>query len=732
MKCLIDSGADQSFVSERIRNKLKLESEEIPHEELISINSELIYTNKTVIEKIRIPAIRKAPYLLTFKVLDNLCDDIVLGADFLTKFQLLVDTANRRVFQQQENYLPEETIAQKTDVVGIRDGPSQAATEPEQLEIPTTSKEEKWQNEIKKLVEKEREEIHPLGKLGSVEHEIELVNWQPAKVKDYYIPYERRPQVQAELEKLRSLGIIQESKSKYLSPAFPVPKKDGSIRLVVDYRNLNKFTQKNHFPIPDLQESLHSLGGNRLFSSLDLNMGYYQIPVRKEHRRYTGFVVNGQQYEFCRMPFGLCNAPATFQSTMNTVLKGIPNCRVYLDDILIYSRSYKEHLRDLKEVFRCLREAGAAINFTKSRFAEKEISFLGNVINEEGRRPDLSRVETYNFTVPKNKKQLQSFLGFINWFRPYIMNMSERVAKLTDKLSSERLKWDEADTRIALEILDDIKTNTLLSHPDYSLDFEMECDASNRAIGCILKQGENIIGFYSKKLSTSEEKYNIVEKELYSIIRGLQFFRKIIYNRNVKITTDNKNIAFQKMNGSKHYERWFNILEEYHYSIEHRPGFSNVAADHLSRINSIRHTNHLYYDLQKIEEAQKQEADENNPELSQDQRTINIKGHNIRVDTLNRVVVPSSLQKEFVANLHLFLGHPGAYKLQKTISKYYTGKLPPKTVFQHTRNCELCQKNKTPTKIYGKSTGQALGEAPFSVICSNSLDHSQLKNLNNH
>ena len=133
------------------------------------------------------------------------------------------------------------------------------------------------------------------------------------------------------------MGVVRESTSKYISPAFPVYKKDGNIRLVVDYRNLNKFTQKDPYPIPDLQEAFHGIDGSSVFFSIDLNMGYHQIPVKKEHQRYTSFAINGQHLEFCRMPFGLCNAPATFQSTMDKVLGGIKNCRVYLDDILVFS-----------------------------------------------------------------------------------------------------------------------------------------------------------------------------------------------------------------------------------------------------------------------------------------------------------------------------------------------------------------------------------------------------------
>ena len=722
-KCLIDTGAMISLMSRRLAQELDLKTSVVAPMKVFTINRKPFILNEEVTTKIATPGIREDPFQVTFKLTDSICDDIVIGADFLKSNAIVVDLATETLEIKPKNPSPEEQILEKVECKSKKKTLEEAESKPQESvlqneETPFQKTEDDWKERISQLVQKLEETQPVLGKVKGFQHEIIVQNWKPVKVPDYSLPYEKRIQVDAELSRLLQLKVIKESRSKYISPAFPLVKKDGSIRLCVDYRNLNQYTQKDHFPLPDLQESLNNLGGNTVFSTIDLNTGYYQVPVKKEHRQFTSFVVNGKQFEFRRMPFGVCNEPATFQGIMNKILQNVSSCKVYLDDIIVYSRTLKEHYVKLKEVLEKLAENGATVNFKKSHFAQDKINFLGNEISAQGRRPDVTRVNSYNFKEPKTKRQLQSFLGFVNWFRPYIRNLSEQILRLTDKIKQKSLDWTTEDTVTALKVLQEIKKKTLLSHADYSGEFRLECDASDRAIGSLLSQNGKALGFYSKKLTEAETRYTIVEKELLSIVRGLVFFKKIICNRPVTLITDNKNLVFEKRSGTKRYERWVTLLQEFNYKMEHASGQENAAADHLSRVALGKKKCTQFVDLKELSKAQKDEEILKSADAQEKYHKIVVEDTELFVDEKERIYVPKELFKRFVETLHKKLGHPGPNKLYKTIWSYYCAPGLYSFIRNNVKRCYDCQKNKTNTNTYGKSAGNIIGENAFSWVCS--------------
>ena len=270
------------------------------------------------------------------------------------------------------------------------------------------------------------------------EHTILLHDPTPIQRKGYTVPLKIIEDTRKEIDKLKKLGIIRNSKSNFCSPAFPILKKNGNIRLVVDYRQFNKQTLPTVYPLPLIHYYLQQLNGSKVFSQIDLNMGYYQIPIRESDVYKTGFTICNETYEFLRMPFGLANAPRTFQRTMQELLLSLNFTKVYLDDILIHSKREEEHLQHLKQVFEILRKAGASINFEKSHFNQQSVCSLGNIIAADGIKPDISKVCNFNIIKPKNKKQLQRILGLVNWFRPYIINISEKISEINSKLENSK------------------------------------------------------------------------------------------------------------------------------------------------------------------------------------------------------------------------------------------------------------------------------------------------------
>lgn len=227
------------------------------------------------------------------------------------------------------------------------------------------------------------------------------------------------------------------------------------------------------------------------------------------------------------MPFGLTNAPLTFQRAMNTILEGCPYIRGFLDDILIFSKSYKEHVTHIKTVLKKLQGAGAKINFDKSKFCKEEVEYLGMIINRKGVKVNVNRVDAHLGSKKiKTKMQLQESIRFINWFREFVSNLSTKVAKLTNKLSRENKKvyWSKKDNIIKDKVLNKIKKQILLAYADLNGEFTLTTNASNIGIEGILMKKNKVIALFSRKLSGAELNYSVVEKELYAVVKSLENF----------------------------------------------------------------------------------------------------------------------------------------------------------------------------------------------------------------
>ncbi|KAG0428790.1 Retrovirus-related Pol polyprotein from transposon 17.6, partial [Dictyocoela muelleri] len=327
--------------------------------------------------------------------------------------------------------------------------------------------------ELKLLIKEAKQNNNTMGEVSIVSHEISLMKEFNLIPREYPVPLKLRENVEAHLNKLISDGIIEEKFSSCISPAFVIIKKNGKIRLVVDYRYLNSITKKTHQFTPKINEILATLHGSKIFSKIDLNQGYYQIKMKPEDIYKTGFRLLNRTFVFNRMPFGLCNAPSTFQRTMNHILKDIKNVHVYLDDILIYTPTLNEHIVILREVFKRIKENNMSINFEKSKFGLEEIDFLGHIINSEGIRPDVSNIKKVQIPDKITRKKLERLLGLINWFRPYIRNLSNDLSPFYKKLKSKNIEWNQKDKEEMSNIFNKINKQPLLSFPDLNKHFEL-------------------------------------------------------------------------------------------------------------------------------------------------------------------------------------------------------------------------------------------------------------------
>ncbi|XP_063895318.1 uncharacterized protein LOC135118122 [Helicoverpa armigera] len=397
-------------------------------------------------------------------------------------------------------------------------------------------------------------------------------------------------------------NIIRPSKSPWSAPIWVVPKKVDATgkqkwRLVIDYRKLNDVTVTEVYPIPLITDILDQLGHSKYFSTLDLVSGFHQIKLNSKDASKTGFTVVGNEvsghYEFTRMPFGLKNAPATFQKLMNTVLSGLQglHCYVYLDDCIIYSQNLQSHIDKLKLIFDRFREYNLKLQPAKCEFLRREVAYLGHIITDKGVCPNPDKIKAVTqFPTPKNPKDIKSFLGLVGYYRRFIENFSKITKPLTSLLKKDVSFIWSSEQENAFNILKQkLTTAPLLQYPDFSRPFLLTTDASNYAVGAILSQGEigkdKPIAYASRTLNKAEGNYSTTEKELLAILFGVKTFRPYLFGYRFKIVTDHKPLVwlFNVKDPGSRLIRWRLKLEEYDYEIVHKQGKLNCNADALSR-----------------------------------------------------------------------------------------------------------------------------------------------------
>lgn len=430
-----------------------------------------------------------------------------------------------------------------------------------------------------------------------IKHNIRTTDNIPIHTKSYKYPQIFEEEVQQQIKKMLRDGIIKESISPYTSPVWVVPKKpDASgkrkFRLVIDYRKLNEKTINDRYPIPEITDILDKLGRACYFSTVDLVSGFHQIQLENRDFEKTAFSVNGGKYEFTRMPFGLKNAPATFQRVMDCILRECIGkfCFVYMDDIIIFSPSLQQHKIDLTKVFEKLKDANLKIQLDKCAFFRKEVEFLGHTVTNEGVKPNSDKIEAISsWPIPRTEKDLRQFLGILGYYRRFIKDFAKLVKPLTNLLRKDTEIIITPEIVQCFEKCKKILTlDPILIQPDFTKEFVLTTDASDFAIGAVLSQGsigkDRPIAYASRTLNKTEERYSTIEKELLAIVWALKEFRHYLYGRKFKLYTDHQPLTYSLTNANNKIIRWRLALEEFDYEIIYKPGKQNVVADALSRI----------------------------------------------------------------------------------------------------------------------------------------------------
>lgn len=441
-------------------------------------------------------------------------------------------------------------------------------------------------------------ELSELGNCAVQSHRIETGDAFPVRQRFYRQSPEVNAEMNRQLEEMLEANIIEESTSMWQSPVVMVKKKNGQLRFAIDYRKLNSVTKQYTFPLPRLEDVFDTIGISKaqIFSTLDLASGFWQIPMDPETAHKSAFVTPTGVYQWKRMPFGLVNAPASFQALMTQVLRGLnwKTCLVYVDDILVFSSSFEQHLQHLDQIFSRLSSAGLTLKPTKCSFAQRQVQYLGHVITKDGVQVDVSKTDAVkSFPTPKCTKDVRSFLGLCNYYRKFIHDYSTIIGPLTALLRKDnKFKWcDECQT--AFDLLKTALTSPpVLAYPDNSKPFILTTDASGTALGFILGQfddngKERVIAFGGRSLNKHERNYTISERECLAIIEGIKNYHVYLASKPFTVYTDHS--ALKWLQTVKHdtgrLARWSILLQGYNFNVIHKKGKKNGVADALSRRN---------------------------------------------------------------------------------------------------------------------------------------------------
>lgn len=705
---LLDSGAHRSILGADAQHLIKL-----CQLKLLPTNVELVTASG---QKLSVKGCVNLPIsfngtikLVETLVVPNLKQKLILGLDFWKAFQIV---------------------------------PSILPTSVEELEIHTPALEltPDQQSQLEEV--KAQFKIAEEGRLDTTSlicHRIEIaedVRKKPAvRINPFPTSPKRQEQINKELDRMLEAGIIERSYSDWALRLVPVDKPDDSVRLCLDARQLNERTIRDSYPLPHADRILSRLGPCRYISTIDLSKAFLQIPLHPKSKKYTAFSVLGRGlFHFTRMPFGLVNSPATLSRLMDRVLGGgelEPKVFIYLDDIIIISDTFEEHLNLLREVARRLGQANLSINIEKSKFCVSEVPYLGYILSTNGLRPNPSRVEAIvNFERPTSLRSLRRFLGMCNYYRRFVAAYSEFVRPLTDLLKDKpkSVRWNESAEKAFIKTKELLISAPILTNPDFSKAFTIHCDASDTAIAGVLTQChdgiDKPISYFSQKLSGAQQRYFATEKEALAVLNSIEKFRCYIEGSKFTVYTDASALTYilrSSWRTSSRLCRWSIELQRHDMVIKHRRGVDNVVPDALSRSVeelSTSTTNQDWYSsmIQKVQSE---------PERFKDFRIDKgilkkfVASPNDLLDYRFewKVCIPPNMREKVLVEEHDDALHLGVDKTIAMVKKKYYWPRLSNDVRSHVLKCTICKQSKPPNRSQHPQMGrQRITTKPFQLV----------------
>ncbi|KAL0549941.1 hypothetical protein IC582_014436 [Cucumis melo] len=745
---LFDSGSSHFFISSAFVLHARLEVEPLHHVLSVSTPSGECMLSK---EKVKACQIEIAGHVIevTLIVLDMLDFDVILGMDWLAANHASIDCSRKEVTFNPPSMasfkfkgggsksLPQvisairasKLLSQGTwgilaSVVDTREADVSLSSEPVVRDYPDVFP----------------EELPGLPPHREVEFAIEL---EPGTVPISRAPYRMAPaelkELKVQLQELLDKGFIRPSVSPWGAPVLFVKKKDGSMRLCIDYRELNKVTVKNRYPLPRIDDLFDQLQGATVFSKIDLRSGYHQLRIKDEDVPKTTFRSRYGHYEFIVMAFGLTNAPAVFMDLMNRVFREFLDTFVivFIDDILIYSKTEAEHEEHLRMVLQTLRDNKLYAKFLKCEFWLKQVSFLGHVVSKAGVSVDPAKIEAVtSWTRPSTVSEVRSFLGLAGYYRRFVENFSRIATPLTQLTrKGTPFVWSKACEDSFQNLKQKLVTAPVLTVPDGSGSFVIYSDASKKGLGCVLMQQGKVVAYASRQLKSHEQNYPTHDLELAAVVFALKIWRHYLYGEKIQIFTDHKSLKyfFTQKELNMRQRRWLELVKDYDCEILYHPGKANVVADALSRKVShsaalITRQAPLHRDLERAEIAVSVgavtmqlaqltvqptlrqriiDAQSNDPYLVE-KRGLAEAGQTAEFSLSSdggllferRLCVPSdsAVKTELLSEAHSspFSMHPGSTKMYQDLKRVYWWRNMKREVAEFVSKCLVCQQVKAP------------------------------------
>lgn len=583
---LIDSGACRSFLGKpclKLLNKFKIKVHAADISSVNTASGEPVHILGYAFLPLNIDG---KPLVIEVLVSDQITSPLILGADFLNRFETKLN------FKEQRFSFKKVTGEANTDI----DDTSVYSMSGGVCSKLSTKEEDVLNMVVDKFKELDRPE---LGCTDRFMHVIDTGDAAPIKQRHYSLSPYMHNIMKEKIEEMLRLQVIEPSNSPWASPVVLVKKGSGEYRFCFDGRRLNEVTKKDAYPLPKVDGILNRLRDAKYISSIDLKSAFWQIPLHPNSREKTAFVVPSfGLFQFKRMPFGLNNAAQSQQRLMDNVIPPTlePNVFVYLDDIIICNKTFEEHIRTLTEVFERLRDANLTINFAKCQFCRPSLKYLGFVVDQGGLRTNPEKVAAMiNYPIPRTATEVKRFLGLCSWYRRFISHFSSIVAPLNALLSGKRKKqqieWNQEADKAFIKIKEALTSAPVLVSPDFSRKFVIQCDASDVGVGAVLTQTleddeEHVIAFASRSLSKAERVYTTTEKELLAVLYAVDKFRPYVEGTSFQVITDHHSLVWLKnlKDPTGRLARWALKLSQYDLELIHRKGKFHLVPDALSRI----------------------------------------------------------------------------------------------------------------------------------------------------
>lgn len=739
---IYDSGSNVSLINSKLLNIKQGKRDDHKSANLVTINGVKRTQGLTTI-KIKILDIEKSVdvYIVDGNEFQY---DFLIGLDMIKEFYLVQDQDLKITQKQEETSTNKEPIYNNSSKRELNKNEVSINfnehVKEENFEMSMGNLNTQQQTEIKELIDEYKtsfaKDKYDVGKVQHYEARIDLLVDRYCSKRPYRCSIEDKKEIEKQVGKLLQENLIEESYSPFAAPVTLAFKKEDQrkTRLCIDFRELNKIVLPQAQPFPLIDDLVTKTRNCRYFSTLDINSAFWSIPLRIEDRKKTAFVTQEGHFQWTCLPFGLKTAPAIFQRILCNILRKHELTKFtvnYIDDILVFSETYSEHINHLKQLLEAISNEGFRLKFTKCSFAATSVKYLGHIIENNTVRPLRDNlISIQEFPIPRTQKNIRQFLGKINFYHQYIPKCTIILKPLHNLLKKkQKFVWSAECQNSFDEIKKLLCSQPILEIYDQDLPINIYTDASLEGIGAILKQiqpngVEKPVAYFSKKLNETQKKKKAIYLECLAIKEAVHYWQYWLIGKFFTVYSDHK--PLENMNIKSRTDEELGdltyYLSQYDFKIKYAPGKDNLEADCLSRNPVLEAKEDIEEQLKIVNFVQLQDVvmDQKNNEDLQANKNKLIHRHNIyykRCNKQEKIILSEEFSIKLIKEIHNSMCHIGIKQIQNKIGKIYTAKNLTKNINNLCKRCEICIKNKTRGQVkYGLMSHLGPASKPYEIV----------------